>query len=612
MTRIRPTRPHARRLLRALRPVLFTSSLSLGLIGAGTAAHALDTRLSAPKAPEDLTERLQGASASLALGDGAELQEVLAAALSDYRTLVQVLYDAGYFAPVVNIRLDGREAANINLLNPPRAIDQVAITVDPGPTFTFGQAEVTPLPDTEPTDLPEDFAPGRPASTGVIQEAATAGLSAWDRAGHAKAELAAQSITANAVQKRLDAELRIAPGPRLRLGQLRIEGESDVRREAIQRIAGFATGHTYHPDLVSKSATRLRRTGAFSAVTLRQAETPNPDGTLDFIAKVEDLPKRRFTFGVEVSSSEAVELSTSWMHRNLFGAAERLKIDLAVSGLGGDDIDGSISARLDRPAALGTDETLFYVASLEQLEEEHYSASSATGAIGVRRTVSDTTYVEGAVGLRYVHADDAYGDDREFTYLAARLRGEKDKRNIKTDATAGYYLDGEIVPFVGIDGGDPGVQINIDARGYRSIGASGRIVLAGRLQLGSLIGPSPGDVSPTLLYFSGGAGSVRGQEFQSLGIDVGGDTAGGRGYLAMSGEIRGRLTDTISLVGFYDIGFVDESSFVSGDSEYHAGAGIGLRYNVTGIGPIRLDLAMPVSGDTDDGLQFYIGIGQAF
>ncbi|MCK5500365.1 MAG: BamA/TamA family outer membrane protein, partial [Tritonibacter mobilis] len=184
--------------------------------------------------------------------------------------------------------------------------------------------------------------------------------------------------------------------------------------------------------------------------------------------------------------------------------------------------------------------------------------------------------------------------------------------DIKTNPTSGYYLDGEIVPFVGISGGDPGVQINIDARGYKALGSSDRVVLAGRVQLGSIIGPDPSDVSPTFLYFSGGAGSVRGQEYQSLGIDTPGGTAGGRSYLALSGEVRGRITDSISLVGFYDVGFVDQNSFISGDSEYHAGAGIGLRYDVTGIGPIRLDLAMPVSGDTDDGLQFYIGIGQAF
>ncbi|WP_106406191.1 autotransporter assembly complex protein TamA [Tritonibacter horizontis] len=575
-------------------------------------AQALTTSLTAPGATADLSDDLENASVSLSLGDEAGVQETLAAALSDYLTLVQVLYDAGHFAPVVNITLDGREAAQINLLTPPRSIDNIVITVDPGPKFTFGQAVVTPLPERPAANLPDDFAAGRPASTGAIQAAATAGLAAWDRAGHAKVKLASQDITADAVQQRLDATLRIAPGPRLRLGKMTIEGQSDVRRAAIQQIAGFASGKVYHPDLVSKSSARLRRTGAFSSVTLRQAETPNPDGTLDFVASVEDLPKRRFTFGVEISSSEALEVSTSWMHRNLFGGAERLKIDLSLRGLGSSDVDGTVSARLDRPAALGTDETLFYSGALEKAEEEHYSATSILGEVGLRRIVSDTTFVEGSVGLYLVKADDAYGAGRDFNYLSARLRGERDKRNIKTDASAGYYLDGEVIPFVGLDGRDPGLKINLDARGYKSLGSTGRVVLAGRVQVGSVIGPEASDVSPTLLYFSGGAGSVRGQEYQSLGVDVGGDVAGGRSYLALSGEVRGRITDAISLVGFYDVGFVDAGSFVSSDSEHHAGAGIGLRYNVTGIGPIRLDLAVPVSGDDADGLQFYIGIGQAF
>ncbi|MBD3764471.1 MAG: BamA/TamA family outer membrane protein, partial [Rhodobacterales bacterium] len=40
-------------------------------------------------------------------------------------------------------------------------------------------------------------------------------------------------------------------------------------------------------------------------------------------------------------------------------------------------------------------------------------------------------------------------------------------------------------------------------------------------------------------------------------------------------------------------------------------AGLGLRY-ATGIGPIRLDLAAPIDGTTGDGVQVYIGLGQAF
>lgn len=613
MTRPCPPHPLRRKSRRKSHKGLITGLITGLALAAPAPLLAAQATLDAAKAPEDLRDRFAGSSASLGLSTEAAVQEVLAAALSDYRTLVQVAYDAGYFAPVVRIRLDGREAASVDLLNPPARIDKVEITVDPGAAYTFGRAEIAPLPQSGATALPEGFRTGAPASTAVLQEATTAGLSAWDHAGHPKVRLQRQQITANALQNRLDATLTLAPGPQLRLGRLRIEGESDVREEAMQRIAGFASGQIYHPDLVSRSATRLRRTGAFSSVSLKQAETANPDGTLDFIAQVEDMPKRRFTFGAEISSSEAVELSSSWMHRNLFGGAERLKLDLSIKGIGTSEMDGSASVRLDRPAALGTDRTLFYLGALEQREEEHYRTSSLLGAIGLRKRVSDTSFVEAALGLNYVKADDAYGDDREFNYFAGRLRGEKDRRDVKTNPTAGYYLEGEIVPFIPTTGeGDPGVQVNIEARGYKALGESGRIVLAGRAQFGSVIGPDASQVAPTFLYYSGGAGSVRGQEYQSLGIDVGDDTAGGLSYLALSGEVRGKISGAISLVGFYDIGLIGAHSLITKDTKHHAGAGIGLRYDVAGIGPIRLDLAMPVSGDTEDGLQFYIGIGQAF
>ena len=94
--------------------------------------HAFEVNVTAPEA---IADDLRGASATVAAKtakvEGA--QEVYAAALSDYRTLVQVLYDAGYFSPSVSIRLDGREAAEISTLNPPTRVAKVVIAVDPGP-----------------------------------------------------------------------------------------------------------------------------------------------------------------------------------------------------------------------------------------------------------------------------------------------------------------------------------------------------------------------------------------------------------------------------------------------------------------------------------------------
>ena len=54
--------------------------------------------------------------------------------------------------------------------------------------------------------------------------------------------------------------------------------------------------------------------------------------------------------------------------------------------------------RLDRPAKLGPDDSIFYLAEAERLDEEHYTATRVFGAIGARRTFSDTFFVGGRAG----------------------------------------------------------------------------------------------------------------------------------------------------------------------------------------------------------------------
>ncbi|WP_120634311.1 autotransporter assembly complex family protein [Ruegeria sp. EL01] len=578
-----------------------------------TSLVALETTLTAPGAPKELVERLEQTS-SVATANNRGLDtplEILSAALSDYRTLVQILYDEGYFSPVVSIKLDGQEAAELSSLSVPAQINRAVITVETGPTFKFGTATIQPLaPDTE---LPEQFAPGKLATTGAIQRAASAGVQGWRDAGHAKASVAGQKVIARHAQAQLDAQISLDPDSRLTFGRMFIDGDTDVRHRSIEKIAGFPSGEVYSPAQIQKVGTRLRRTGTFNVVSLQERETPNPDGTLDFDATFEDLPKRRLTFGVELASRDGVDVTATWTHRNMFRRAERLRFEAAVRNIGGaEDIDGRIGLRLDQPDRLGPDDATFWSTLLERRNTENYNVTVASLAYGARRTFSDQLYAEASAGFQWSDADDAYGNGRKFRYFILPFRSEWDKRDSKVSATRGFYLDSQVMPFVGFSGSDTGLRLYFDGRAYTSFGTAGNLVLAGRVQLGSVIGPPADGVTPDFLFFSGGAGTVRGQPFESLGIPVGTGVAGGKSFLGLSGEVRGKVTKSLSLVGFYDYGIVDTSSFVGSGAADHAGAGIGVRYDLGGFGPLRLDLAVPVQGNTGDGLQFYIGIGQAF
>jgi len=576
-------------------------------------SQALETSLVAPGAPEELQDQLTAASAIMAAEAHGltTVHELLAASLSDYRTLVQILYGQGYFSPVVHIRLDGREAAYIKPLHPPSQVSKIAVSVDVGKPFRFGRADMSPL--APGADLPQDYATGQPATTEVLQDAVAVGISKWRDAGHAKVAVGDQNIVVKHPEAILDADIRLLPGPKLRFGQMTVSGDTRVNDASLRRIAGFPTGEVYSPQDLQNVATRLRRTGTFSSVSISEADQPNPDGTLDVHATFEDMPPRRLSFGAELSSRNGVDLSFVWMHRNLFGGAEGLRFETRVRNIGGiEDIDGAVAIRLEQPDKLGPDDKLIYLAEIDRRNRTHYNATTGLLGIGVRRVFSDRIFTEVQLGGSYTDADDAFGNGRKFRYVKLPARLEWDRRDIKVNPTRGTFLDARLMPFAGISGTESGAQAIIDGRGYFNLSSSGKFVLAGRLQIGSVLGADLPDVSPEMLFFSGGAGTVRGQPYESLGVPVGARVAGGRAFLGLSAELRTHVTEKLSIVGFFDFGAVDSSSFVDKNSTYHSGAGLGVRYDLGGLGPVRLDLAWPVDGPTGEGMQFYIGIGHAF
>lgn len=561
---------------------------------------------------ETLRDNLRAASlVARAFDEGRKAPEdVLAAALSDYGNIVGALYASGYYGGVVSIRLDGRETAEIALLNTPSRIEQVTITISPGDRFTFGSIDISPAPPGVSTDAP---ARGDIARSGRVQEAVRATVYGWQEIGHATAKPVEERIVADHPKSELNVAVRIDPGPLVRFGTLILTTPSAVRENRMRRIAGLPSGEVFSPATLQTVATRLRRTGAFSSVSLSEAETLGPGDTLDVGLAVTDAKPRRFGFGAEVSSFEGLELSAFWLHRNLLGGAERLRIEGEVSNIGGDagGINYSAGIRYEVPAALGTDTTAFALARIERLDEPSFTSNAATLGIGARKIFSDTFEAELGLNVEYSDTRDDLGE-REFTLLTFPAKAIWDFRDNALNTRQGAYLAAELMPFVGLDDTESGVRGFVDARTYRSLGAGDGIVLAARLQWGAVLGPALTEVRPDDLFFSGGGGSVRGQPFQSLDVDLGGGiNVGGRSFLGLSGEVRIPITDKIGGVAFADAGYIGAESLLDGSGEWHSGAGVGLRYQ-TGLGPIRLDVAAPVSGDTGDGIQLYLGIGQAF
>lgn len=566
---------------------------------------------------ERLADLLRDAALTLSLGDEDEkaAQDYVAAARADYRRLLTALYADGYYSSVISITVDGQEAANIAPLDAPNGISRIAIAVTPGPRFEFGDANITPVP--QGTAFSDTFRSGQPARADEIRKNVNTAVTSWRDAGFAKATPTDQRIVAQHRAELLDVNVTIDPGPRLTFGPLTVSGNQDVRTERILAIAGLPTGEVFSPAALTAAERRLRDSGAFDSVSLVESDVIGPGETLPVTAQVAEAKPRRFGFGAEVSSLEGLAVGGFWLHRNYFGGAERLRVEAAVEGIGGQTggIDYSLGASLGIPAVYGPETDFLLAGTISREDEPDFLLDQVAVEATLTRLIREDLEISGGFGLLTAREETDAGV-RDYTLLTAPLSATLERRDDPTNARSGYYIDLDATPFVSVVGADNGARLFADTRGYYSFGEDDRFTLAARSQFGSVLGAGLESAPADFLFFSGGGGTVRGQSYNALGVDttIDGEIVrrGGLSFVGAQLEARIDVTDSIGVVGFYDAGFVGTTSDPFGDGDWHSGSGIGIRYN-TGIGPIRLDIATPASGDrAGERVEVYIGIGQSF
>jgi len=558
---------------------------------------------------------LNAASLLRSLEDDAVPQDYIAAARADYRRLLTALYAEGYYSGTVSITVDGTEAAGLSPLAAPSRIDTIVISVDAGPRFTFGDVRLSPLPPG--TEIAADLGPRQPARSGVIQDAVVGVASAWRDLGFAKVAVDSQRITARHSDEKLDVAVTFDTGPRLTFGPLAVSGNRTVSDDRIRQIAGLPAGEVFSPQEVTRAERRLRRTGTFDSVSFSEADEIGPNDTLPITAQLSEAKPRRIGFGIELSSIEGLTLSSFWLHRNFLGGAERFRADAEVAGISGETggIDYSLGASFTRPAVFGPDTDYFLTGEISREDEPDYLLDKIALETGFSRIITEDLTVRVGIGLLRAREETAL-ETRQYTLLTLPLDATLDRRDDVADAREGYYIDLSATPFVSTDGDIAGARLYGDLRGYLSLGEEQRLTLAGRGQIGSVLGATVTQTPADFLFYSGGGGTVRGQPYQALGIETvqGMDvvTTGGTSFIGAQLEARYLVRENIALVGFYDIGHVGETATPAEGGDWHAGTGLGVRYN-TGIGPIRLDIGTPANGDDAFGeVQIYIGIGQAF
>ncbi|UMM63289.1 autotransporter assembly complex protein TamA [Aristophania vespae] len=424
-------------------------------------------------------------------------------------------------------------------------------------------------------------------------------------------------------------------GPKLVVGPFHFKGLKHVKQDYVARRIHLHEGELYKPSSIENSRLDLGSTGLFSAIQIENAppvisispdksEVENVSQAMPLNFSFTEGKRHRVAGEVGFSTDLGGRLGASWLHRNLLGRGEQLKISALATGLGGSAqqglgydgyVDFSKPDFLDRGRVLN----LRAEGVRQLLYSYHQTALILRG--GFSQPINDEWKLNGAISLEQENIKQ-FGKSRNYFIASLPLGVDYDGtgRTSPIDpATHGVKISISVTPseslehqtsFFAILNGQISTYFDIHNLGLTR---PGRSIIALRGIVGSIQGATTWDIPPDQRLYAGGQSTVRGFRYQGVGPQFRNSkyAIGGSSMDAATIEYRQRLFKSFGTALFVDAGQVGKGS-MPGHGKLRIGYGAGVRY-FTPIGPVRLDIALPYKRPPrGDKWELYIGLGESF
>lgn len=543
----------------------------------------------------------------------AGLEQRLSVALVEAR---RVLSSRGYYSGRVRGAVAPAGAVSGSGQKGGRALVRVVFT--PGPQYRMGRSAIIAALPEEGAQTRENI-PQSLADAGLAEDApaeAVAVLAAVEQAkrafldnGYPFALVASSRYIADQAAHRLEAELHITPGPFTRMGAIRIEGAPAVRDSYIEARRTWEQGEPWNQSKVEAFRDSLRQGGLFQSVAIAPAGEPDAQGRRAVVTTLAGAPERTISGALKYHSDFGPGLQGNWTHRNLTGRGDSLNLALPLW------LDmQEVTAAYRLPHFLRRDQDLLVNGGILHQDTDAYRLTSGALSAGIERRFSLfwSAAVRGSVEGGSIKEPEK--QSRDYLMYGLPLSVSYDNTGSLLNAVKGRRLTLSLAPYQGRYGGSFSVlRSRLDAQAFIPLRGEDDLVLAMRGTLGAVQGADSGNIPPSIRFYSGGGGSVRGYAYQSLGPRNRNNDPLGGGSLAEAGaEARWKITPEWGLVAFIDGGTAYRDVFADPGRSMRWGAGLGVRY-YTVVGPVRFDLATPLNPRSDDDpIQFYISIGQSF
>ncbi len=547
---------------------------------------------------------------------------LVARALQDLGNLRTALRSEGYYAGTPRITLAGEapDAAGLAARLQARGPDPIPVIIEAetGPLYRISTATL------RPSVVDEDIAgagevaglgPGDPARAAAVNSTQETLLTRLREAGHPFASVPRREITVDHDAHSMEVVYLVQPGPRARFAQPVVEGSENVDPELLRRASGVLAGENYDPRELDRVRRDVLALGVFGTVRARTGERLDPDGRLPVTFLVAERPFRAIGATAAYETRYGPTVRAYWEHRNLFGAAERLRVEGEVSRTtqrGVSDTGYRLSANLRQPWFAGLNATAVSDVAILRERLLAYDRDAVTAGFSLERKLDPRLTISGGIAGE-IGKTSELDQDLRYTLVSLPLGARFDGTDNVLDPTRGYRANLLVSPTMSFgDSSATFVRVRGTGSAYFDLRGDKGSVLALRAGFGTLAGAEAGTIPPHLRFYAGGGGSVRGYDFQTIGPRRRDNTPrGGLSLVEGSVELRQRITGPYGVAVFIDAGSVGEEA-LSGFGDLRIGAGVGVRY-ATAIGPIRADVALPLSKvPGSSGFGLYVGIGQAF
>ncbi|ERS10465.1 membrane protein [Marinobacter sp. EN3] len=430
----------------------------------------------------------------------------------------------------------------------------------------------------------------------------------------------------------------VEPGKRAYVRRVNFDGNVSTKDEVLRQEMTQMEGGVASSDRIEFSKTRLERLGFFQTVDVETVPVPGTDDLVDVNYSVQEQPTGSLSASVGFSQNSGVILGASVSENNFFGTGKRVSFGVNFS----DSVKSANVSYLDPYYTVDGVSRGFSLFARETDYEEEDISSYLLDEYGGRVTFG---YPTDSITRLNFGAGVTQSNIKPGVFSAQEVR---DFIADEGDSFTNYFLFGSwrrstlnrgVLPTKGyshslsLDVAVPGSDLTFYKATHKTdfyfpLTDSANWVFRARSEIG--YGDGYGDRSQMPFFehfYSGGYGSVRGYEANSLGNKAeraagdfsdpdpfGGNvlTEGGLELIfptPFAGDSRSMRTSF-----FVDAGqvFDTERGFDPELGEVRTSAGISFQW-ITAVGPLAFSLAKPLNDKSGDDTQvFQFSLGQTF